>query len=155
MRLEPRSHDHEPTPARLLAASARRPSLARVASGLKAQSSARQTHPVTTPLSQLNLPIPAELIEHVADLIARRAFDLLAERMVPGTPWMTTEEAVAYTRIPPGTFEKLAARGRIPSHNPDDGRRKLYHREELDRFLGYARPQPPGYARSLMSADAA
>jgi excisionase family DNA binding protein len=75
--------------------------------------------------------------------------------MVSGTPWMTTDEAIAYTRIPAGTFDKLAARGRIPSHSADGGRRKLYHREELDRYLGYARPRRPGHGRRLMSADAA
>jgi excisionase family DNA binding protein len=62
----------------------------------------------------------------VADVIAQRAFELFAARMASETPWMTTDEAIAYTRIPPGTFDKLAARGSIPSHKPDDGRRKLY-----------------------------
>lgn len=86
-----------------------------------------------TPVTELNLPIPHSLIEQIAESIAERAFDLFAERMVSGTPWMTTDEAIAYTRIPAGTFDKLAARGRIPSHSADGGRRKLYHREELDR----------------------
>jgi excisionase family DNA binding protein len=52
---------------------------------------------------------------------------------------MTTDEAIEYTRILAGTFEKLSARGRIPFHAADSGRRKLYHRDELDAFLGYER----------------
>lgn len=106
-------------------------------------------------MTDFTLPIPNELIERVAEGIAERAFDLFAERMAADTPWMTTEEAIAYTRIPAGTFDKLAARGRIPSHSADGGRRKLYHRDELDRFLGYARRQAPDGARKLMRADAA
>jgi excisionase family DNA binding protein len=96
-----------------------------------------------TPVTELNLKIPHSFIEQIAGSIAERAFDLFAERMASGTPWMTTDEAIAYTRIPAGTFDKLAARGRIPSHSADGGRRKLYHREELDRYLGYARPHRP------------
>ena len=45
------------------------------------------------------------------------------------------EEAIAYTRIPAGTFRKLVAAGRIPAHG---GRRKLFHRDELDdKALGH------------------
>jgi excisionase family DNA binding protein len=106
-------------------------------------------------VTELNFPIPTELLERVAESIAERAFDLFAERMTTHTPWMTTEEATAYTRIPPGTFDKLAARGRIPSHSADGGRRKLYHREELDRYLGYARRHASAPAHNLMRADAA
>jgi len=47
---------------------------------------------------------------------------------------MAMEEAIAYTRIPAGTFRKWVAAGRVPSHG---GRRKLFHRDELDAALGY------------------
>jgi len=40
---------------------------------------------------------------------------------------MAMEEAIAYTRIPAGTFRKLVAAGRIPAHG---GRRKLFHRAQ-------------------------
>jgi excisionase family DNA binding protein len=106
-------------------------------------------------LSDFNLPIPADFVERVAQSIAERAVDVFAERLVGGTPWMTTDEAIAYTRIAPGTFDKLAARGRIPSHSADGGRRKLYHREELDRFLGYTRRHAGDRGGSLMRLDAA
>jgi excisionase family DNA binding protein len=42
-----------------------------------------------------------------------------------------------YTRVPAGTFRKWVAAGRIPAHG---GRRKLFHRDELDAALGHANP---------------
>ncbi|MGZ9034380.1 MAG: helix-turn-helix domain-containing protein, partial [Rhodospirillales bacterium] len=103
----------------------------------------------------LMFAVPDALVEDVAEAIAVRAFELLKDRLNGDTPWMTTEEAAAYTRIRPGTFAKLAARGAIPSHS-DGGKRNLYHRAELDEYLGYAEgqaPRPP--RRALRRADAA
>jgi excisionase family DNA binding protein len=68
------------------------------------------------------------------------------------SPWMTTAEAIEYTRIPKGTFEKLSADGVIPSHG---GRRKLFHRDEVDQaLLGYARRRS-GHLRASRRGDAA
>jgi excisionase family DNA binding protein len=106
-------------------------------------------------LTDFSLPIPDDLIDRIAESIAERALSMLAERVESPTPWMTTDEAVAYTRIPPGTFEKLAARGRVPSHSVDGGRRKLYHREELDHFLGYDRRHLAPGGSSVMGINAA
>jgi excisionase family DNA binding protein len=50
---------------------------------------------------------------------------------------MAMDEAIAYTRIPAGTFHKWVAAGCIPAHG---GRRKLFHRDELDAALGFDRP---------------
>jgi hypothetical protein len=86
-------------------------------------------------VTDFNLPIPGELIERIAESIAERALDVFADWLASGT------------QIAPGTFDKLAARGRIPSHSADGGRRKLYHREELDDFLGYARRYPADRGR--------
>jgi excisionase family DNA binding protein len=71
--------------------------------------------------------------------IAVELAPLLVEQLViagsPTSPWMTTVEAIEYTRIPAGTFRQLAASGRIPCHG---GRRKLFHRVEVDEaILGY------------------
>jgi len=68
-----------------------------------------------------------------------------------GSPWMTSEEAIEYSRLPAGTFRKKAAAGEIPCHG---GRTKVFHRAEVDAALGYASPsgrQP----RPLRRADAA
>jgi excisionase family DNA binding protein len=71
----------------------------------------------------------AEVATRVADEVANRIAS-----QAP-SPWMAMDEAIAYTRIPAGTFRKWVAAGRIPAHG---GRRKLFHRDELDRALGYS-----------------
>ena len=47
-------------------------------------------------------------------------------------PWLTTAEAIKYTGLPDGTFRKLAACGKIPSHG---GRSKIFYRPEVDQAL--------------------
>jgi hypothetical protein len=53
-------------------------------------------------------------------------------RAANDSPWMLFEEAVAYSRIPAGTFRRLSAAGLIPSHG---GRTRLYHRDEIDEAI--------------------
>jgi excisionase family DNA binding protein len=73
-------------------------------------------------------------LDHLADEVAARVAARLADRLPPpnASPWMAMNEAITYTRIPPGTFRKLVAAGRLPVHG---GRRKLFHRDELDAAL--------------------
>jgi excisionase family DNA binding protein len=75
-------------------------------------------------------------LDQLADEVATRVAARLAERIASeaSSPWMAMDEAIAYTRIPAGTFRKLVAAGRIPSHG---GRRKLFHRAEVDAALGH------------------
>jgi excisionase family DNA binding protein len=89
---------------------------------------------------QLDLaPLAETVAQHVADLL-REHLDRERE-----SPWMLMEEAIDYTRVPAGTFRKWVADGRIPAHG---GKRKLFHRAELDAALGYVssdrtvRPMP-------------
>lgn len=83
-----------------------------------------------------------DIPDHLLDEIADRVADRLADRLTtPGqaTPWMRTDEAIAYSRIHEGTFRKLAAEGRLRCHG---GRSKLFHRDELDEdILGYQRSE--------------
>jgi excisionase family DNA binding protein len=76
-------------------------------------------------------------LDRLVDEVATRVAAELAERIASEapSPWMAMEEAIAYTRIPAGTFRKWVAAGRVPSHG---GRRKLFHRDELDAALGYS-----------------
>lgn len=76
-------------------------------------------------------------LDRLVDEVATRVAAELADRIVsqaPQSPWMAMDEAIAYTRIPAGTFRKWVAAGRIPAHG---GRRKVFHRSELDAALGY------------------
>jgi hypothetical protein len=82
---------------------------------------------------------PIEIPDAFLDALARRLASRLAEQIADqltapheGSPWMTFEEAVEYTRVPAGTFRKLSADGTFTSHG---GKRKIYHRQELDAAL--------------------
>ena len=77
--------------------------------------------------------------DRLVDEVATRVAAEIAERIAspPASPWMSMEEAIAYSRVPAGTFRKWVAAGRIPAHG---GRRKLFHRDELDAALGYSPP---------------
>ncbi len=76
-------------------------------------------------------------LDRLAEELATRVAAQLAKRETSpaSSPWMDMGEAIEYTRIPAGTFRKWVAAGRIPAHG---GRRKLFHRAELDAALGYA-----------------
>jgi len=78
-------------------------------------------------------------LDRLVDEVATRVATELAHRIASEapSPWMAMKEAIAYTRIPAGTFRKWVAAGRIPAHG---GRRKLFHRHELDAALGYRHP---------------
>jgi hypothetical protein len=76
-------------------------------------------------------PVSIEpLLDALAQRIARLVAHLIPER--ERSPWMKKEEALPYSGLREGTFEKLAADGRIRSHG---GKTKVFHREELDEDL--------------------
>jgi hypothetical protein len=73
------------------------------------------------------------LLDELAERLAPRLVRMNETEQAPaGTPWLTTLEAIKYTRLPAGTFRKLSACGRIPAHG---GRAKLFFRPELDQAL--------------------
>jgi excisionase family DNA binding protein len=77
------------------------------------------------------------LVDELTTLVARRLEGQIGSP--EPSPWMCMADAIAYTAIPAGTFRKCVAEGRIPSHG---GRRRLFHRAELDAALGYLPPGP-------------
>lgn len=89
-------------------------------------------------------------LDRLADEVATRVAEQLADRIAPktSTPWMAMEEAIAYSRVPPGTFRKWVAAGRIPAHG---GRRKLFHRDELDLALGHGDGSAPRWVSARAS----
>jgi hypothetical protein len=72
------------------------------------------------------------LADELAKALAPKVAELVTARSPCTSPWLTTAEAVTYSRLPEGTFRKLAACGKIPSHG---GRAKLFYRPELDQAL--------------------
>ena len=72
------------------------------------------------------------LAEELANCLAPKVAELISDPSGDRSPWLTTHEAVEYSRLPEGTFRKLAASGKIPSHG---GRAKLFYRPELDQAL--------------------
>lgn len=55
------------------------------------------------------------------------------ERDAVGTPWMNASEAADYLRCPISRVRKLTSTGELPHEH--DGRRVLYHRDQLDAYI--------------------
>jgi hypothetical protein len=72
-----------------------------------------------------------DVASRVADQLAPELVKMVAEGQGP-SPWLTTAEALKYTGLPAGTFRKLAACGKTPSHG---GRSKIFYRPEIDQAL--------------------
>jgi excisionase family DNA binding protein len=72
------------------------------------------------------------LVDEVAGRLAVRVAEVITSPSGSATPWLTTAEAIQYTRLPDSTFRKLVSSGKIPSHG---GRTKLFYRPELDETL--------------------
>lgn len=79
-------------------------------------------------------------LDEVAELLFERLVPLL-QTAPPLSPWMRFEEAVAYSRIPAGTFRRLSAMGLLPSYG---GRTKLYRRDEIDEAIVSGRTRLAG-----------
>jgi len=93
----------------------------------------------------VSVEFPDALLDALADRLATRLADRLAALAPPeASPWMTFGEAVAYTEVPAGTFRKLSADGTFTAHG---GKRKVYHRQELDAALS----RSPGRPRRIPS----
>ncbi len=88
----------------------------------------------------VSVEVPDALLDALADGLASRLADRLAALASPeGSPWMTFEEAVEYTKVPAGTFRKLSAEGVFTAHG---GKRRVYHRRELDAALSASLCRP-------------
>ena len=80
----------------------------------------------------LSVPIPEHILDGFAEAIAARTVDALREQLDTASPWLTTEEAAEYLRVPLGTFRERAARGEFDAIAKQEGRRVYYHRSDLD-----------------------
>jgi excisionase family DNA binding protein len=83
-------------------------------------------------VTELRIDLPPELVERLAERAAELVLARLSEEAA-GSPWLTVDEAAEYARLSTRTLERLLARGRLRSASV--GRRRLLHRDELDRYL--------------------
>jgi excisionase family DNA binding protein len=85
----------------------------------------------------VSFELPAEVIE----AIATKAAEIVVAELNASThhepldPWMTTLAAASYLQLSPEAVRARARRGTIPAHR--DGQRLLFHRDELDSYLGW------------------
>ena len=75
-------------------------------------------------------PLALTLSPEALEAIAARAAQLVVEQLDNASPWLTREAAARYLSLPVSRLEKDKA---IPCHR--EGRRVLYHREELDTYV--------------------
>ena len=75
------------------------------------------------------IPLSSGEIDQLADRIA----DALAEKMENQEPYLSVEQAADYLAAKPKRLYDLAESGRL--HTYRDGRRLLFRREDLDRYL--------------------
>jgi excisionase family DNA binding protein len=78
----------------------------------------------------LSDPLALTLLPEALEAIAARAAELVLAQLGNGSPWLTREAAARYLSLPVSRLEKDKA---IPCHR--EGRRVLYHRDELDAYL--------------------
>lgn len=97
-------------------------------------------------MSEIAFQVSESLIEETAHAVARRTLELIRSELDARTPWMNTEEAAEYLRVPLGTFQERAARGEFDGFVKREGRRAYYHRADLDRHRGYG---PAGRSREV------
>lgn len=78
------------------------------------------------------IPIPPELVDAIAELVAQRLRQLeLTEN--PPSPYMTVDEAAEFLRCAPKRIYDLRADGRLS--RVSEGSRALVVREELERLV--------------------
>lgn len=75
------------------------------------------------------ISLPPDLIEQ----IARRAADILAERVAHVPDYLTAAEAASLMRCSKQRVYDLTSAGRLPVCK--DGSRSLYRRSDVDRYL--------------------
>jgi excisionase family DNA binding protein len=78
----------------------------------------------------VRLELPDDCLEELVERVTEAVVDRLG---LEQSPWLTRKQAAAYLSLPLSRLEKDR---RIPCHR--EGRRVLYHRGELDQWLGKA-----------------
>jgi excisionase family DNA binding protein len=72
-------------------------------------------------------------LDAFADLVATKVAGKVAAPQSVTSPWLTAAEAAEYLGCSVSRVRTLTLTGELPHHR--DGRRPLYHRDELDHFV--------------------
>jgi excisionase family DNA binding protein len=82
-------------------------------------------------MTPINLAITEDFIAAVSEVVYAR----LSERLPQSTasPWMNARQAADYLGCGVGRIHDLTHVGQIPFHK--DGRRLMFHRDELDAWI--------------------
>jgi excisionase family DNA binding protein len=84
--------------------------------------------------SGLQLALPAEVLDQVAERAAAIVIEQLREELAPApSPWLDVAGAAEYIAAPVSRIYALVSADRIPFHR--DGSRLLFHRDELDAWI--------------------
>jgi excisionase family DNA binding protein len=78
----------------------------------------------------VRIEFPDGVLERLAELIAARVNPRTADRV---SPWLTAAQAADYLSCSVSRIRTLTLTGELPHHR--DGRRPLYHRDELDEYV--------------------
>jgi hypothetical protein len=81
----------------------------------------------------------AALAPEVVEALEQLVGELVLEQVGNGSPWLDREAAARYLSLPVSRLEKDKG---IPCHR--EGRRVLYHRDELDAYLSSKLDRPSG-----------
>jgi excisionase family DNA binding protein len=89
----------------------------------------------TTESAGLSLPIPADLVEAIAQRVAELTRAQIREACTPESPWLDFNAAASYLGFSRDKLYKLTAAKAIPFRKKDGGQALLFHRDELDTWL--------------------
>jgi excisionase family DNA binding protein len=85
---------------------------------------------------QLNLAIPDELLERLAEQITDRLQHTPREPNLPSeSPWLTFAQACVYLGLSRNALYKLTAARAIPCRKKQGGQGLRFHRDELDQWM--------------------
>ena len=87
-----------------------------------------------TARERLEMFLAPEVLAALEELVVEQVDQKLeAATNGHGSPWLSLDAAAEYTSLSRRTLEREIAKGRLRS--PAIGRRRLFHRDELDTFL--------------------
>jgi len=72
-------------------------------------------------------------LDALADRVAERVVELMRLEQPDGSPWLDTAGAADYVAAKPSRIHDLVALGKLAPRR--DGRRLLFHRDDLDAYL--------------------